>query len=71
MNGGDGKPEDIGSLPLSRDRLDHDTPPPPSQPGKIVGTFKNCLVAKIGRSKKIDFMRITSTKDFKGKIVAA
>ena len=71
MNGGDGKPEDIGSLPLSRDRLDHDTPPPPFQPGEIVVIFKIDWSQKLGTVHKLDLIRMTSTKDFKGKIVAA
>ena len=49
MNGGDGKPEDTGSLPLSRDRLDHDTPPPPFQPGKLL-SFLRIDWSQIGNS---------------------
>ena len=71
MNGGDGKPEDIGSLPLSRDRLDHDTPPPPFQPGKLLSFLKIAWSQKLVTVHKLDLIRMTSTKDFKGKIVAA
>ena len=62
MNGGDGKPEDTGSLPLSRDRLDHDTPPPPSQPGKLLSFLKIDRSQKLRTVHKLDLIRMTSTR---------
>ena len=62
MNGGDGKPEDTGSLPLSRDRLDHGTPPPPFQPGKLLSFLKIDWSQKLGTVHKLDLIRMTSTR---------
>ena len=65
MNGEDGKPEDTGSLPLSRDRLDHDTPPPPSQPGILLSFLKIDWSQKLGTVHKLDLIRIH--EGFQGK----